>query len=133
MIEIVNQFFLPMIPPTSTAQQRKVAVVNGKPKFYQPSELKNAKEKFLSALFPHKPDEKLSGAVGLVVKWCFPKGKHKNGEYKTTRPDTDNLQKLFKDCMTQVGFWNDDAQVASEVVEKFHSEIPGIWVQVIKL
>ena len=30
---------------------------------------------------------------------------------EVTKPDTDNLQKLLKDCMTKCGFWKDDAQV----------------------
>ena len=70
----------------------------------------------------------LAGAVRLLVKWCFPRGQHEDGEYRTTRPDTDNLQKLLKDCMTAVGFWRDDAQVSSEIVEKFWAEVPGIYV-----
>ena len=63
----------------------------------------------------------------LLVKWCFPRGEHADGEYRTTKPDTDNLQKLLKDCMTAVGFWKDDAQVASEICEKFWAELPGIY------
>ena len=39
-----------------------------------------------------------------------------------------NLNKLLKDCMTDVGFWKDDAQVASEICEKFWAEVPGIYV-----
>ena len=31
-------------------------------------------------------------------------------------------------CVT--GFWLDDAQVASEVAEKFWADIPGIFVQI---
>ena len=38
------------------------------------------------------------------------------------------MQKLLKDCMTAVGFWKDDAQVASEICEKFWAEVPGIYV-----
>lgn len=30
--------------------------------------------------------------------------------------------------MTAVGFWRDDAQVSSEIVEKFWAEVPGIYV-----
>ena len=79
----------------------------------------------------NKPDEKLSGALRLIVKWLFPiKGKHTDGEYKITRPDTDNLIKLLKDVMTEVGFWNDDAQVASEINEKFYADIPGIYIRI---
>ena len=36
----------------------------------------------------------------------------------------------FTDAMTDVGFWHDDAQVCSEVTEKFWGDVPGIWVYV---
>ena len=81
----------------------------------------------------YEPVEPLEGALQLVCKWCFPldKGRrHRDGEYKTSKPDTDNLQKLLKDCMTDLRFWGDDAQVASEVTEKFWADIPGIFVQI---
>ena len=104
---------------------------NGKPIFYEPEELKNARAKFESLLARHVPPDKLKGPVRLTVKWCFPMIKGvRSGQYKTTKPDTDNLQKLFKDCMTKLGFWNDDAQVSSEIAEKFWSEVVGIYVRV---
>ena len=72
----------------------------------------------------------MEGAVRLVVKRCFTAGNtHQDGEYRITRPDTDNLQKLLKDCMTAANWWHDDAQVASEVVEKFWADVPGIYVR----
>lgn len=124
-------FFIPMIIPTITAQEQKVSIVRGKPVFYKPQELKNAREKFAAHLSPHKPKEPLDGAVQLVTKWCFPiKGKHYNGEFKTTKPDTDNLVKMLKDVMTDLGFWHDDAQVASEITEKFYSDVPGLYVNI---
>ena len=122
-------FFIPMVPPTVTHQQKKVHVVNGKPVHYEPAKLAAARAKFMAHLGKHAPERKLAGAVRLVVKWCFPaKEKHTDGAWKVTRPDTDNLQKLLKDCMTDVGFWNDDAQVCSEVIEKFWASIPGIYI-----
>jgi Holliday junction resolvase RusA-like endonuclease len=124
------EFFMAMIPPTCTHQEHKVSVVNSKPVFYDPPELKAARSKLTGYLAQHKPEKSFDGGVRLVVKWCFPRGKHKNGEYRITKPDTDNLQKLLKDCMTACGFWKDDAQVASEIVEKFWAEIPGIYVRV---
>lgn len=126
-------FFLPMKPPTTTHQEKAVTVVNGKPVFYEPSELKAARAKLEAHLAQHKPEKKYTGAVRLVVKWCFPRGKHKDGEYKKTKPDTDNLQKLLKDVMTDLGFWKDDALVASEIIEKFWAEIPGIYISITEL
>lgn len=63
----------------------------------------------------------------------FSRGEHEDGEYRITKPDTDNLNKLLKDCMTAAGFWKDDAQVASEICEKFWAEVPGIYVCVEKI
>ena len=123
------RFFLPMKPPTVTHQEKSVHVVNGKPVFYEPAELKAARSKLMANLARHKPVAPLRGAVRLVVKWCFPiTGKHTDGEYKYTKPDTDNLEKMLKDCMTELGFWKDDAQVASEITEKFWAKLPGILI-----
>ena len=44
-----------------------------------------------------------------------------------------NLQKLLKDCMTLVGFWTDDALVASDLCEKFWAEVSGIYIKVEEL
>lgn len=123
------KFFLPMIPPTVTHQEKKIAFAHGKPIFYEPPELADARNKLTAYIAPYAPKKPFTGAVRLVVKWCFPiTAKHKDGEYKTTKPDTDNLQKLLKDVMTACGFWKDDALVASEIVEKFWAEKPGIFI-----
>jgi len=127
-----TEFFMSMKKvPTVTHQEKQVHVVNGKPVFYEPEELKAARAKLLAHLGQHVPKERYIGPVRLVTKWCFlTTGKHKNGEYKTSKPDTDNLVKLLKDVMTELHFWKDDAQVASEITEKFWSDLPGIYVKV---
>lgn len=127
---MVIEFFMPMDPPTCTHQEKQVHVVKGKPVFYEPMELKAARQKLIGYLSGHIPEEPYQYGVRLIVKWCFPRGRHKDGSYRITKPDTDNLQKLLKDCMTRCGFWMDDALVASEIVEKFWAEIPGIYIRV---
>ncbi len=125
------EFFMPMIPPTATHQEKKWRVVNGKPVCYEPQEVKAARNKLTAHLTRHRPEQPLKGPLRLLVKWCFPRtGKHCNGEYRASKPDTDNLQKLLKDCMTAVDFWKDDAQVASEIVEKFWADVPGVYIRV---
>lgn len=120
---------MPMIPPTITHQEKQVTVRNGKPIFYEPPELKDARAKLEAYLSKYVPERKLDGAIRLIVKWCFPiTGKHKDGEYKTTKPDTDNLDKLLKDVMGDLNFWKDDAQVACEIIEKFWAKVPGIYI-----
>jgi Holliday junction resolvase RusA-like endonuclease len=130
----MTEFFIPMARvPETTHQTKAVRVVNGKPVFYEPAELKAARAKFETLLALYAPNEKYGGALELVVKWCFPKGKHANGEYRVTPPDTENLQKLLKDVMTRLGYWEDDALVAREIVEKFWADLPGIYIRITEL
>ena len=128
------EFFMPMVPPTKTHQQKKVRVVNGKPIFYEPDELKAVRVKLQGHLSKYVPEVKFRGAIRLITKWCFPiTGDYKNGEYRITKPDTDNLQKMLKDVMTDLGYWKDDCLVASEIIEKFWADIPGIYVKIVEL
>ena len=129
------KMFLLMNPPTVTAQERKVALVKNKPIFYKPENVKKAKAEIIKYLKPFKPPSPYEGAIELHVVWLFPKGKsHKHNEWRITKPDTDNLQKMLKDCMTDVGFWKDDAQVVKEIVEKRWSDDPtGISIEMDKL
>ena len=128
-------FFLQIDPPTATAQEKQVRVVRGKPLFYDPAPVKEAKKLLIAHLLPHSPKKPLTGAVALSTIWLFPKGRsHKNGEWRVTKPDTDNLQKLLKDCMTRCGYWRDDAQVVRESVEKRWSDEPsGIYIEITPL
>ena len=129
------EFFLQMTPPTATAQEKKVSLVNGRHIFYDPAPVKAAKKLLIGSLIIHRPETPLVGPVSINTVWLFPKGKtHKHGEWRVTRPDTDNLQKLLKDCMTKCGFWMDDAQVVRETVEKRWSNEPtGIFIEVTEL
>jgi crossover junction endodeoxyribonuclease RusA len=126
------KIFLLLDPPTVTAQMNKVAIVNNKPVFYKSEKLRQARKTLIAHLKPFKPKTPLVGPIELKVIWQFPRGKrHKHYEWRVTKPDTDNLQKMLKDCMTEVGFWNDDAQVVVEHVEKLWSDEPtGIAIEI---
>lgn len=127
----MTEFFMAIIPPTTTHQQKQVTVRNGKPVFYEPEDLKAASVKLMAHLGQHVPVEKYTKSIRLITKWCFPiTGKHTDGEYKYTKPYTDNLQNLLKDCMTASGYWEDDALVVSEIVEKFWAKVPGIYIKI---
>jgi Holliday junction resolvase RusA-like endonuclease len=125
-----TEFFMPMARvPTVTHQEKEVSCKNGKPVFYEPAELKAARAKLQAHLAKHVPEKKYATAIRVVVKWLFPiTGKHKDGEYKTTKPDCSNSIKLLEDVMTDLGYWTDDAIVASLVAEKFYADKPGIYV-----
>lgn len=125
------EFFMPMKPPTITHQEKQVSVVNGKPVFYEPAELKAARAKLMAHLGQHVPGKPYVGPVRLTVKWCFPiAGKHGDGEYKSTKPDAGNSNKLLEDCMEDLGFYKNDALIASLIVEKFWARLPGIYIRI---
>lgn len=137
-MRMMVNFFLPMIPPTVTQQEHEFKVVNGRVVVYDPPRLKDARRKFTDLLLGQKHRIQgwdyifpLEGPVRMVTKWIWPADdEHDNGQWKITKPDTDNLIKLFKDCMTRTHYWGDDAQVCSEITEKFYGDRPGIYVRV---
>ncbi|MEK3735492.1 RusA family crossover junction endodeoxyribonuclease [Paenibacillus sp. FSL M8-0334] len=133
---MMTEFFMPMIPPTATHQEKQVSCKNDKPVFYEPADLKAARAKLMAHLGQHVPAKKYKGALRVIVKWLFPikdGSKHYDGEWKITKPDTHNLNKLPFDIMTELGYWTDDAIVASEIIEKFWANRPGIYIRIEEL
>ena len=128
------EFFIPLKKiPSVTAQQHR-AIGQGKGKkvlFIDTPELANARALYMSHLAAHKPKAPAEGPISLKVYWCYQETKkHPAGTWKVTRPDTDNLQKLFKDCLTKVGFWKDDNQVVEETIGKGYERYEGIYVKI---
>lgn len=121
-------------PPTVTAQEKGIAVgKDGKPRLYDPPALAKARADFCAKLERHAPDAPFEGPVCLRVMWLYNRADGRTG-WKDTRPDTDNLQKLLKDCMTRMRFWIDDAQVAREVVGKLWvNTLPRVRISVTPL
>ena len=131
------EFFMAMKNvPTVTAQEHKIVIRNGKPFYYDPSELLAARQKLTDHLAAFRPASWIGGPIELTTTWCFhTEDSRLDGTFKITKPDTDNLNKLLKDCMTQLGFWNDDAQVCREIIEKYwvKTSPSGIWVRIRQL
>lgn len=125
------EFFIPLkSPPTVTYQEKRVTAKYGKPQYYETQEQRTVRKLYEAYLAAHKPEAPLDGPIRMVTKWIFPGKPEQHGTYKTTKPDTDNMIKMFKDCMTRCGYWHDDAQVASEITEKFYGHYTGIYVKV---
>lgn len=123
-------------PPTTTTQQHRFGGYdkNGKAIIYDTKKLKEARSLLMDCLGLYAPREKMQGELELTVVWTFPvKDKKKWGKRKTTKPDTDNLQKLLKDCMTRTFYWEDDALVCREVIEKYWAEKGSIEITVRRL
>lgn len=120
--------------PSATHQMKKIAVQHGKPHTYEPPAVRETRARFMAYFIKCRPEEPLEGPVCLVTKWIYPPTKqHPAQTWKVTKPDTDNLVKMLKDVLTVLGFWKDDAQVASETIQKFYAKQSGIYVQIEKL
>lgn len=113
-----QEFRLELNPPTTTHQQKKVSVVRGRPQFYEPANVKAARKSYMEALKPYIPLRPYEGPIKLVTTYYFKTKTHKGNTWKITKPDTDNIVKLLKDCMTASGFWSDDALVCVDVISK---------------
>ena len=112
---MTTQFFIPMRPPTTThnAKELHAYMKGGKPcaVLHDSPELKAARAKLHAYLAPHAPEKPIPAGrpVRLLVKWMFPAEGRPNGSWRTSKPDTDNLEKALKDEMTRLHFWHDDA------------------------
>lgn len=138
------KFFIKCNPPKSTAQasarilkRKDGSQFIGK---FANSKGKQVQNELMVLLKPHVPESAFNGPVQLSVVWCYPwrkseskKNKAAGMKYCDTRPDCDNLLKMFNDCMTRLGFWTDDSQVAVLHFEKIWSNYPGIQVEITEL
>lgn len=106
--------------PAGTAQMKRANFRNGT--FFEGKQLKEARETYMSMLLPEAPELPLIGPVAAGLYFSYPiKDKRKKGKWKTSKPDCDNLVKLLLDCMTRLGFWEDDSQISKLIVEKNYS------------
>lgn len=122
LIEIQGQ------PPRTTHQSG--TRISGK-HTYKTKALKEAELYLEESLKPHVPGEPIDGPIELVCTWGFEaSNSRQNHCWKTTKPDTDNMQKTLKDVMTRMGFWKDDALVVHETCKKIWTDQPGIQIEI---
>ena len=132
-----GQFFMHFeTMPKGTHQQKGVSVINGKPHFYEKPIVREARNEFMRELIPNRPKKPSDKPIRLTVTFCFDvKNRSLWGKPKPTKPDTDNYIKLLKDCMTEAGFWIDDAQIVAEHIYKNYAEkatIAVYWEEVLE-
>lgn len=127
--------FIPGDVPTVTHQHQAIRVATNRygksyPQIYDTPAIKMERARLQFFLHRNRPQRMLQGPVRLYVEYRFqvPKSR-KAGEWKDTRPDTDNLIKLLKDCMTEACWWKDDAQVCwEECCKRYVAANPGICI-----
>ena len=122
--KLIKAIYLPIEPPTRTAQQKGARVVHGRIHFFEKKEVAQAKAILKDELLKFVPDESIKGPVRIDVTFAFgTKDKKKvRGEFRTTRPDLDNLFKGLADCLTDLGFWKIKLNPAINIIKENHLE-----------
>lgn len=131
-------FFVSCDPTASTAQQKGVRIVKGKPMFFTKAKVKKAERQIVRLFAPYAPAVPLAGPLEVEVEFSYPwrKGESKSvkGHWKCrpkdTKPDVENAFKSVGDQMTKLNFWSDDSQISRLVLVKIWADWPGIRVNI---
>lgn len=120
----------------------RLTTINGYPRAYDPPKSREYKERVRECAMRVKPLKPFDGALRLnVVEYReIPKSwsKVKRADALNhridpiTKPDTDNILKGIKDALKGI-FWNDDAQVVDDRIQKIYSDSPRVEVEVIEI
>jgi len=69
---------------------------------------------------------------GWPKSWNEKRRSAPGAQWKTSKPDGDNLSKIVKDALNTIA-WQDDAQVVSLHVWKRYSETPRLVVRIVRM
>ena len=123
------------------AQPRPRAFARGgRARVYDPSTAEGWKGQIAMAMKSMRPSIPIDNPVEMQVDFYLPrpqrlmKAKDPGGVIPhTAKPDIDNLLKAVMDCITQIGVWKDDTQVAKITSTKYyHAKIgrPGALIRI---
>jgi Holliday junction resolvase RusA-like endonuclease len=128
-------FFLDCIPTTTTAQGKRQNHKTGV--FFKDKKHESAMSVMVGLLAPYRPAKPFSGAVSMSVAFVYPhlksgpKSSREGVQYRTTKPDLDNLVKGLIDVMASLCFFEDgDAQIADLRLSKMRGPTPGIAIRI---
>ena len=137
-------------PASMTAQQKGVRRTGFKKiSFYTKEKVIDEKNRLSRELRTLKPTLPLPndianwrGPVAVSVVYVFPMPASIAKRYiawlsdlvfaifKTTKPDLDNVKKLFFDMLKKEGFFNDDCQIVFDPGAKLMGTQPRIWCKI---
>jgi len=128
-------FFLECIPTTTTAQGKRQNKKTGA--FFKDKSHESAMSVMVGLLTPYRPAKPFSGPVLMSVAFVYPqlksgpKNAREGMQYRTTKPDLDNLVKGLIDVMASIHFFEDgDAQVCDLRLSKMRGDTPGIAIRI---
>lgn len=130
-------FHLPIVPPKTTHQAKKIVRVGGFTKLADKPELREVVSDYMTLLRPYVPAKPFEGAIILNLEFTFPWRKSepkRNRVFRTmphtSKPDWDNMAKTLVDVMVKLGFMRDDAQIFDSRVRKLWGDEVGINITI---
>ena len=121
---------IPSTPPTATAQQ-KGCYVNPRtrrPVFYKKKRQAIAEQNTVALLLHYKPEGYVipDYPIRFTLKMVWPYRKSERAAVvraglevpMPVRPDNTNLAKMIEDALTASGYWTDDAQCSTTIIQK---------------
>lgn len=132
-------FHLPIVPPKATSQSagKRIVIVRGRPVFFKNKKAQSAENDLTLLSAPYAPATPIAGPICLEIEFVFPWRKSEPKRRlalgrvpHTSKPDCSNIVKMLEDCLTKLGFWKDDGQVADLRVIKAWGDNVGITVTI---
>jgi Holliday junction resolvase RusA-like endonuclease len=130
------EMFLKVRPSSTTAQQKGIRIVNGRPMFFKKSKVVREGNMLVALLSPYRPQAPYRGPLSLEIGFTFPHLKSAPKKIlalkvpKETRSDLDNLSKELIDLFAKLGFIEDDAQIARMLLEKWHGPEDQVGIRI---
>lgn len=131
-------FTLPLDPHSVQHGGKRVAVINGKPRFFKTKKAASWANAVGLCANRYRPSQPFSCPVKLCVTFVIRRPQSLGGKKypegrlpAPKRPDLDNLQKGLQDALK--GFWEDDSQIVELSLKKVYSakgEEPKIEVEI---
>ena len=100
------------------------------------------KARVIAQARPYRPARPIRGPLTVHLTFCMPRPgrlqrrKDPDGPIPhAVKPDKDNLEKAIFDCLTDDGWWEDDAQIYAGQTEKWYAakgEKPGVWIEIVR-
>lgn len=130
------EIFIPGEPMWSA--RMRVATIRGRGRLFEPKENAHSKKHIVDhalAAWGDRPLTEEPIALTLETVWEWPaswskKKRERSRGWKTSRPDLDNIVKIYKDALNGV-VWKDDCQVVRESISKRYGDRPSSLLRLV--
>ena len=130
---MLSEFKIPFAPVQENRHRTKYIPQSGRFIHYSnQSDLK----RLITNIFIEQNKQSIMYSCALKATYLFympiPKTKTKKikeGDWHIVRPDDDNIEKIYKDCLTKAGILKDDCIICYTIKMKIYSNDPRVEIK----